>query len=126
MNIDNGTNQQDPAPGLCGKIIGVVRNRGQLTALCESLAAEGIREMEILDGLIGIQQLEAWKETVSQYFFGDMEGEMLKRYLDAVNNDLIVFAADIEPELVDNAADIASTHGASEVVHFGNPVFANY
>lgn len=126
MNNDNGTIQQDSARGLYGKIIGVVRNGSQLTALRESLAAEGIREVEILDGLTGTQRLEAWKESVSQYFFGDMEGEMLERYLDAVKNDLIVFAADLEPELANKAAQTASTHGATEVVHFGNSVITNY
>jgi hypothetical protein len=126
MNNDNGTMKQDPERGLYGKLIGVVRYRSQLKPLCESLSTLGISDVTILDGPSGTQKLEAWKETVSQYFFGDMEGEMLGRYLDAVRNELIVFAAETEPEHADEAAEIATTHGASEVAHFGNSVITNY
>ena len=55
-----------------------------------------------------------------------MEGEMLQRYLDAVANDLIVFAAVVVPELAEKTSRIAKMHGASEVVHFGNSVVTNY
>ena len=51
---------------------------------------------------------------------------MLQRFLDAVANDLIVFAAVVVPELVEKTARIANMQGASEVVHFGNSAVTSY
>jgi hypothetical protein len=126
MNNDTETIEQKSDRALYGKVLGVVKYRYQLKSLCESLAMLGVREVEVLNGPSGTQRLETWKETVSQYFFGDMEGEMLQRYLDAVANDLIVFAAVVVPELADKTAEIAKIQGASEVVHFGNSAVTNY
>ena len=126
MNNNTETVQQKPERTLYGKVIGVVEYRYQLKALCESLAILGVREVEVLNGPGGTKRLETWKDTVSQYFFGDMEVEMLQRYLDAVANDLIVFAAVVVPELADKTAEIVKMAGASEVVHFGNSAVTNY
>ncbi|MEJ7595467.1 MAG: hypothetical protein WKF77_28460 [Planctomycetaceae bacterium] len=126
MNMETETIEQNPERTLYGKLLGIVQNRHQLKALCESFATPGACDIEVLDGLSGIAQLEKWKDDVSQYFFGDMEGEMLQRYLDAVKNNLIVFAAPMESEMANSAAEIAKTHGASEVTHFGNSVITNY
>mgnify|MGYP003382817957 CR=1 FL=1 len=126
MNNNTQAVKQAPERTLYGKVIGVVEYRYQLKALCESLAILGVREIEVLSGPSGTKRLETWKETVSQYFFGDMEGEMLQRYLAAVANDLIVFAAVVVPELADKTAEIVRMAGASEVVHFGNSAVTNY
>ncbi len=126
MNNNTETIEQKLDRALYGKVIGVVKYRYQLKALCESLAILGVREVEVLNGPNGTKRLETWKETVSQYFFGDMEGEMLQRYLAAVANDLIVFAAVVVPELADKTAEIAKMQGASEVVYFGNSAVTNY
>ena len=126
MNINTETVKQKPERTLYGKVLGVVEYRYQFKALCESLAILGVREVEVLNGPSGTKRLETWKESVPQYFFGDMEREMLERYLDAVANDLIVFAAVVMPELAEKAAQIANILGASEVVHFGNSEVTNY
>ncbi len=126
MNNDTETIKQKPDRALYGKVVGVVKYRYQLKALCESLSILGVREVEVLNGPSGTKRLETWKETVSQYFFGDMEGEMLQRYLDAVANDLIVFAAVVVPDLAEKTARIANMAGASEVVHFGNSAVTSY
>ena len=126
MNIETGTIEQNPERVLHGNIFGIIQYRHQLKALCDSLATLGVGHIKVFDGLPGIAQLEKWKEGVSEYFFGDMEGEMLQRYLDAVKNNLIVFAAPVESEMANRAAEIAKTNGASEVTHFGNSVITNY
>ena len=126
MNINTETVQQNPERTLCGKVIGVVEYRYQLNALCESLAILGVREFEVLNGPSGAKRLETWKESVSQYFFGDMDGEMLQQYLDAVANDRIVFAAVVVPELADKTAEIVKMAGAFDVVHFGDFAVTNY
>ena len=126
MNINTETLQQKPERTLCGRVIGVVEYRYQLNALCESLAILGVREVEVLNGPSGTRRLETWKESVSQYFFGDMEGEMLQQYLDAVANDRIVFAAVVVPELADKTAEIVKMAGAFDVVHFVDFAVTNY
>ena len=126
MNNNTETVQKKPERTLYGKVIGVVEYRYQLKALCESLAILGVREVEVLNGPSGTKRLETWKDTVSQYFFGDMEVEMLQRYLDAVANDRIVFAAVVVPELADKTAEIVKMAGAVDVVHFGNSAVTNY
>ena len=126
MNNVTETVEQRTEQTLYGKVLGVVEYRYQLNALLESLAILGVHEVEVFSGPSGTRQLETWKETVSHYFFGDMEGEMLQQYLDAVANDLIVFAAVVVPELADRAAEIVRMAGASEVVHFGNSAVTSY
>jgi len=126
MSNDTETTSQEPNPALYGKVIGVVKFQHQLKSLSESLAILGVGEVEVLNGDSGTKRLETWKETVSQYFFGDMEGKMLQRYLDAVANDLFVFAVVVEPELANKTAEIAKMQGASEIVHFGNSAVTNY
>lgn len=126
MNMETETIEQNPEPALYGRLFGIVQYRHQLKALCESFATLGAGEIEVLDGLSGIAQLEKWKVDVSQYLFGDMEGEMLQRYLDAVKNNFIVFAAPVESEMANSAAELAKTSGASEVTHFGNSMITNY
>ena len=126
MSTDNEASGVKSAQGVYGKVIGIINDRHQLDAFLQSLSVLGVSDVEILDGLAGIQRIEALQETVSGYFFGDMEGEMLQRYLEAAKSDLIVFAAEVNPESADKAAEIAQKHGASEVVHFGNSVVTSY
>jgi hypothetical protein len=98
------TSEMEPGRGLRGKLMGVVQYRHQLKRLCEALRVPGVREVEVFDGPSGITQLKEWEEGVSRYFVGDTDGEVLKRYLNAVKNDLIVFAAVVEFETASDAA----------------------
>ena len=86
----------------------------------------GVREVEVLDRAVGIKVLDSEQDAVANCFLGDMEAEMVHRYLEAVKNGLIVFAAVVEPETADQAAETAKARGASEVVYFGNWVITNY
>lgn len=126
MSKDTATIPHESESNLYGTIMGVVTDRSQLTALCESLETLGANEVEILTGSAGTDRLESLKESVAQYFFGDMEAKMLQRYLDAVTNNQSVFVAALDPEVAPKAAEIAKTHGASDVVYFGNSAVTNY
>ena len=126
MKNDTETIRQKPDRMLYGKVIGVIKSRHQLKSLCDSLTLLGIREVEVINGRNGTKRLETWKEAASQYFFGDMESEMLQRYLDAVADDLIVFAAVVVPILANKTAEVAKLKGAFDVVHLGNSVVTNY
>ena len=125
MKNDTETIEQ-PDHVLYGKVIGVVRQQSQIESLVKSLEMLGVEDVAAYSGASGTEQLQTWQEAVSQYFFGDMEGKMVQRYLDAVAEDFIVFAAVVEFELADRAAEIAKMHGASDVVHFGNSAVTNY
>ena len=111
---------------LYGRILGVLKNRDQLSSLCESLAELGVRDLEVLDGPTGVERIMKWHETASQFFFGDMEAEMLQRFMDAAVNGQVVFTAVVTPELANPAAEKARSQGATEVVHFGNSVITSY
>ena len=109
-----------------GKVIGIVETREKLRAVSEALTQFGVDEVEVLNGALGVKTLEDDKVAVSNFFFGDMEAVMVQRYLTAVKNGLIVFAAKVESEFVEQAAASIKTLGATEIVHFGDWVITNY
>ncbi len=109
-----------------GKVIGIVENRKQFQTVSEELSKLGAHQVDAYEGNPGINLLSGEQDTVSQSFLGDMDAEMMKRYLDAVKNGQIVFSAVVAPEVVDQAAETAKAQGASEVVHFGAWVITNY
>jgi len=115
-----------PENNLFGKIMGIVENQQQLETVSEALLQLGVTQVEILDGDLGIKDLNGEQQAVSQFFLGDMEEEMVKRYLEAVTNGMIVFAAVVDPSKAAEAATKAKELGAAEIVHFGTWVITNY
>ncbi len=109
-----------------GKVIGIVETREKLRAVSEALTQFGVPEVEVLNGALGVETLEDEKVAVENFFFGDMEAVMVQRYLTAVKNGLIVFAAKVESESVEQAAASIKALGATEIVHFGDWVITNY
>ena len=126
MKTDVGSVAVEPEKSPYGKVIGIVQNREQLQAVSEALSKLGVQDVDVLEGAAGIKLLDKEQDGVAQCYLGDMEAEMVQRYLDAVKNGLIVFAAVVEPEIANHAATTAKERGASEVVHFGNWVITNY
>ena len=126
METETETSESKTGSTLYGKLIGVIEKRDQVQPLCEELSTLGVREIEVLEGENGIKRMESSLEAVSKFFFGDMESEMVQRYLDAVKKRMIVFVALVVPETADQAAETAKGRGALNVVHFGNSVVTNY
>jgi precorrin-6B methylase 2 len=126
MNAVDQTVIAPPKMTPFGKVIGIVETREKLQAVSEVLTQFGVPEVEILNGVLGVETLEDEKVAVSNYFFGDMEAVMVQRYLTAVKNGLIVFAAKVESESVEQAAASIKALGATEIVHFGDWVITNY
>lgn len=126
MTNESEMSGQEPHAGLYGKVVGAVRTSDQLESLVEALEQIGVSEIKVLQGASGTQQLETWKETFSQYFFGDMELKMLKRYLDALAADFLVFTAAVESDQADATAETAKAHEAIDIVYFGNSAVTNY
>ena len=109
-----------------GKVMGIVEHRDQLRAITEALTTLGLREVQVLDGFAGAGLLDREHAAASHCFLGDMEAPMVQRYLDAVKNGWIAFAAVVEPETAEEASKTAKSLGALEVVHFGTWVITNY
>ena len=126
MKTEDGLGVVEPEKTPYGKVFGIVENRAQFQAVTEALSKLGVTDVEVLDGAVGIKVLDGDQDAVAQCFLGDMEAEMVGRYLEAVKSGLIVFAAVVEPEAADQAAESVKARGASEVVHFGNWVITNY
>lgn len=108
------------------KVIGIVTDREQLRAVSAALTACGAKQIDVLDGAAGMVSLDAEQDAVSQCFMGDMEAGIVERYRQAVQAGKIVFAATVEPDVIDQAAEQVKSLGATEVVHFGNWVITNY
>ncbi len=126
MSAENDADQTAPTLTPYGKIIGVVATRDKLRSVTVSLTQLGFPEVEILNGALGVETLEGEKQAVSNFFFGDMEAVMVQRYLTAVKNGQIVFAAKVDTESVEQAAASIKALGATEIVHFGDWVITNY
>ena len=126
MKTDDGSPGDQPEKSPFGKVIGVVESQAQLHAVTEELSKLGVHDLDVLDGTNGIKILEGEQDAVAGCFLGDMEAEMVHRYLNAVKAGRIVFAARVESEIADQAAETAKARGATEVVHFGVLVITNY
>lgn len=126
MKTDDGSPGDQPDKSPFGKVIGVVENRAQLHAVTEALSQLKVNDVEVLEGVKGINVLKGEEDAVAGCFLGDMEAEMVRCYLDAVQAGRIVFAARVDSGIADQAAETAKARGASDVVHFGVLVVTNY
>ncbi len=126
MKTEDGSISVEPEKTAYGKVIGVVKTGDQLQAVTAALLKLGVHEVEVLGGAAGTELLDGEQDAFANCFMGDMEAEMVHRYLEAVKNGLIVFAAVVEPETADEAAETAKSQGATEIVHFGHWVITNY
>lgn len=126
MKRETETNEPDLDRALYGRVVGVVQDGQQLTDLSNALMRMGTGDMEIHRGPAGIAALEKWKDDTDQFFFGDMEGEILQRYLDAANENLIVFSVIVESSAANEVAEMCKSNGAVEVVHFGISAVTSY
>lgn len=126
MQTEYETTSVAPLTTPFGKIFGVVKYRYQLKSICESLSSIGVREVDILDGGQGIQNLLAWKERFAQFRLGARENDLLSCYLDALQRNLIVFTAVVDLTQSTIAAGTAIARGASQVSHIGDSMVTSY
>jgi hypothetical protein len=126
MSTNDDTSDEKSDESIYGKLIGGMKTRRELDAFCKQLSEHGVREIEVWDGSSGTDQLENWHETVSQFLMGDMEAEMVQRYLNAVSEGKIVFAAIVAPGDANAVGELARDSGAFHVAYFGNSVVTNY
>lgn len=109
-----------------GRLVGIVENGDQFRVVSEGLKQLGIQDIERLDGASGVEALKVDRKAVDNFFFGDMEEEMVQRYLTAVRNGRTVFAAVVDRDSVEQTAATVKALGATEIIHFGEWVITNY
>ncbi len=124
MKSDGLSEDIVPKQTLSGKVVGVMPHRHQITPLCESLSQMGLREVEVLDGAVGVKLLETWSGADCPYLFRDAEAEMVQRCFAAVHAGQVVFAAVCPEASADLAATAAKSVGALQVVYFAHSVSA--
>ncbi len=126
MNSHDSRTETVPERSLYGNIIGILENRRELERVQNELLKLGASNFISLNTLDGIDQMVKWRESVAQYFMGDMETKMLERYIDAARSEQGVFAVTVSPDLANEAGALAKSLGAVQVVHFGDSVITNY
>lgn len=103
-----------------GKILGVVRYRSQLKGLCDCLGSIGIRDVEIMDGIPGVQRIDAWIHHCDLLELNTSDREFLIRYRDALEDDGIVFQAGVAVGSEFGAMRLAISQHAEHVHCVGN------
>ena len=98
-----------------GKLLGIVESRANLEARGASLKDVGFAKTEYLIGDEG----GALLERVNGFFFSDMEDRVLAHHIEELKAGHITVAIEAPSDRVDEAAGIASEHGARRLVYFG-------
>ena len=98
-----------------GKVLGIVDTQGQLDDIVASLSKAGFKGIKALHGQDGIQLLE----RVNSFFFSDMEERVLERHIQELQEGHFIVAVETPSERAEEAAEVASKHGARRLVHFG-------
>ena len=126
MNAAESTTISLPFSTPFGKVFGIVENQEMFQAVSAAWKTLGVSDLENLNGPLGTAKLETEKKDVIGCMFGDMELVTIQRYLTAVKDGQIVFAASVESNQVESAAEVAKSLGASDLVHFGSLVIRSY
>jgi len=98
-----------------GKVLGVVRYRSQLKGLCDCLGSIGIRDVEVLDGVTGVQRLDAWINHWDLLELNRCDREFLVQYRESLEENQIVFLAGVARGCEFGAMRLAMTQHAEHV-----------
>ena len=98
-----------------GKVLGIVDTQGQLDEVVASLKKAGFADIKTLHGNDGVQLLE----RVNGFFFSDMEERVLERHIQELQKGHFIVAVDAPSDRAEEAANLASQHGARRLVRFG-------
>jgi hypothetical protein len=92
-----------------------VDTREEFDAMIGALNTAGFDKVEALLGDEGVSLLE----RVDNFFFSDMEDRVLARHIEELKAEHIIVSIRAPADRVDEAAKVASQHGARRLVHFG-------
>jgi hypothetical protein len=98
-----------------GKVLGIVNTQGELDDLVASLKKAGFEGIKVLHGEDGVQLLN----RVNGFFFSDLEERVLERHIQELQEGHFIVAVETPSSRAEEAANLASEHGARRLVHFG-------
>jgi hypothetical protein len=98
-----------------GKVLGIVDTQEQFDDVVAALKRAGFDRITALHGEEGVQLVE----RVDTFFFSDLEDRVLQRHLQELKDGNYILAVESPSERAEDAANIASEHGARRLVHFG-------
>jgi len=98
-----------------GKVVGVVDTQGQFDEVVAALKKAGFDGIQALHGADGLQLLD----RVNTFFFNDYEERALQRHIQELEQGHFIFSVPTSSSRAQEAANVASGHGARVLVHFG-------
>lgn len=101
-----------------GKVVGIIESRAEFDNAARALQAAGFEKIEVLSGEEGIHLLD----RVNSFFFSDMEERVLNRHIDELRQGHLSILITSPSDRMEEAAAIATQHGARRLVHFGAAV----
>lgn len=98
-----------------GKVVGVVDTQAQLDEVVAALKKAGFDNIRALQGADGLQLLE----RIDTFFFNQYEERVLQRHIQELQQGHFLFSVQTSSSRAQEAANVASEHGARFLVHFG-------
>jgi len=98
-----------------GKVLGIVDTQTQFNEVVAALKKAGFDQIAALHGDDGVQLLD----RASGFFFSDLEERVLERHIQELKEGRYIIAVQTAADKAQEAAQIATQHGARRLVHFG-------
>jgi hypothetical protein len=114
MSVDPIRDQGQKLSYPRGKVLGIVDTKAQFDDVVAALKRVGFEGITALHGEDGIQLLE----RVSNFFFSDLEERVLNRHIEELKEGRFIIAVQTPSSRADEAANVASEHGARRLAHF--------
>jgi hypothetical protein len=98
-----------------GKVLGIVDTQARFDEVVAALKKAGFDRITALHGEDGVQLLE----RVNTFFFMELEERVLQRHIQELKEGHFIIAVETTSSQAQEAANVASEHGARGLVHFG-------
>lgn len=98
-----------------GKLVGVIDSKENVDRVTKALDDAGFEHVEIIAGEEGLHLLE----RIHTFYFSDMEDRVLHWHIEEVKAGHFVLLIKTSADRLDEAFDIAKSHGAHQLIHFG-------
>jgi hypothetical protein len=115
MSVEPMSDQGQTLGYPSGKVVGVVDTQGQFDEVVAALKRAGFDSIRALHGADGLQLLE----RVDTFFFNRPVERVLERHIQELQQGHFIFSVETPSSQAQEAANIASEHGARSLVHFG-------
>jgi len=115
MSVEPMSDQGQTLGYPSGKVVGVVDTQAQFDEVVAALKKAGFEGIRALHGADGLQLLD----RVNSFFFNQYEERVLQRHIQELEQGHFIFSVPTSSGRAQEAANVASEHGARVLVHFG-------